>query len=69
MLKRRSQAVEGCYSLTKAFAMIRRVIQFAYLSTAVASGMNLNVKGAGSRIVNGMYVAKAPTQIPAGFTK
>jgi hypothetical protein len=49
--------------------MIRRVIQFAYLSTAVASGMNLNVKGAGSRIVNGMYVAKAPTQIPAGFTK
>jgi hypothetical protein len=49
--------------------MIRRLIQFAGLSTAAAARMNLTVKGAGSGIVNGIYVAKAPTQIPVGFSR
>jgi hypothetical protein len=49
--------------------MIPRVVQFAGLSSAAAAGMDLIVKGAGSGIVNGIYVAKAPTQIPVGFSR
>lgn len=55
--------------VAKEFVMIRQLIQFAGLSTAAAAGMNLVVKGAGSRIVNGIYVAKVPTQIPVGFDR
>lgn len=36
---------------------------------STAASMKLLVKGAGSTIVNGMYLAKAPTIIPDGFSK
>lgn len=49
--------------------MTHRFAQVAGLSTAAAAGMNLIVKGAGSGIVNGIYLAKAPTQIPVGFSR
>ena len=41
----------------------------ALLSLTTVSSMNLVVKGAGSSVVNGMYTARAPTEIPVGFSR
>ena len=46
-----------------------KIIALLLLCLSTVASMKLLVKGAGSTIVNGMYLAKAPTIIPDGFSK
>ena len=45
------------------------IVALLLLCLSTVASMKLLVKGAGSTIVNGMYLAKAPTVIPDGFSK
>ena len=46
-----------------------KIVALLLLCLSTVASMKLLVKGAGSTIVNGMYLAKAPTIIPDGFSK
>lgn len=50
--------------------MSRSLLGLLGLSTvATVASMNLVVKGAGSAVVNGLYLARPPAQIPVGFAR
>lgn len=42
---------------------------FGLFTLSSVASMNLAVKGAGSTVVNGLYLARPPTQIPVGFSR